>query len=304
MVGRSRVKVGFFGDGPWAHGALKRLVADVSVEVKFVCVRFGRPDQVLAALASGFGIPVLSHRDVNSDAFFDMARSYGADLFVSMSFDQIFKGRMINHPPLKAINCHAGKLPFYRGRNVLNWALINDEPEFGITVHYMDEGIDTGDIILQKTYPITDRDDYRSLLATAYEGCAGLLYDAVKLIQAGQARPVWQGSIDPVGMYCGVRREGDEAINWDSTSREVFNFIRALCRPGPMAASRLNGQEVRVNKARLVPGARAYINIPGQVLGRTGKGFYVKTRDTFIEVVEYEYKGKVKVGDRLGWAGR
>lgn len=283
---------------------MKRLVADASVEVQFVCVRFGRPDQVLAALASGLGIPVLSHWDVNSDAFFDMARSYGADLFVSMSFDQIFKGRMVNHPPLKAINCHAGKLPFYRGRNVLNWALINDEPEFGITVHYMDEGIDTGDIILQKTYPITDLDDYRSLLDTAYEGCAGLLYDAVKLIQAGQARPVRQGSIDAVGMYCGMRREGDEAINWDSTSREVFNFIRALCRPGPVASSQLNGQEVRINKARLVPGARAYINIPGQVLGRTGEGFYVKTRDTFIEVIEYEYKGKVKVGDRLGWAGR
>ena len=77
-----------------------------------------------------------------------------------MSFDQIFKEEIINIPPLKIINCHAGKLPFYRGRNILNWALINDEKEFGITVHYVDFGIDTGDSILQKNYEITDDDDY------------------------------------------------------------------------------------------------------------------------------------------------
>jgi methionyl-tRNA formyltransferase len=65
-----------------------------------------------------------------------------------MSFNQIFKSEIINLPRLKTINCHAGKLPFYRSRNILNWVLINDEKEFGITVHYVDEGIDTGDIIL------------------------------------------------------------------------------------------------------------------------------------------------------------
>ena len=64
-----------------------------------------------------------------------------------MSFNQILKKKIINLPHLKTINCHAGKLPFYRGRNVLNRVLINDENEFGITIHYIDEGIDTGDIV-------------------------------------------------------------------------------------------------------------------------------------------------------------
>ena len=73
-----------------------------------------------------------------------------------MSFNQIFRKDIINLTPIGIINCHAGKLPFYRGRNILNWVLINDEKEFGITVHFVDEGIDTGDIILQKTFPITD----------------------------------------------------------------------------------------------------------------------------------------------------
>ena len=96
-----------------------------------------------------------------------------------MSFNQIFKNNLINLPPLKIINCHAGKLPFYRGRNVLNWVLINDENEFGITVHFIDEGIDTGDIILQKTFKIDDTDDYQTLLSRAYKECGSILYDSI-----------------------------------------------------------------------------------------------------------------------------
>ncbi|MDR1522244.1 MAG: hypothetical protein LBS28_05280 [Streptococcaceae bacterium] len=85
---------------------------------------------------------------MNSKEVINLLKKYNADLFISMSFNQIFKSEIINLPRLKTINCHAGKLPFYRSRNILNWVLINDEKEFGITVHYVDEGIDTGDIIL------------------------------------------------------------------------------------------------------------------------------------------------------------
>lgn len=124
---------------------------------------------------------------------------------MSMPFNQIFRGEMIHMPRLKTINCHTGKLPFYRGRNVLNWVLINDEKEFGITVHYMDNGIDTGDIILQSSYPITDNDTYETLLKQAYTGCTDVLYEAVKKIQDGTAVRINQDSIDKIGMYCGMR---------------------------------------------------------------------------------------------------
>ena len=92
-----------------------------------------------------------------------------------MSFNQIFKKEIINLPLLKTINCHAGKLPFYRGRNILNWVLINDEKEFGVTVHYMDEGIDTGDIIMQDSFSISGLDDYSTLLLRSYEACAACI---------------------------------------------------------------------------------------------------------------------------------
>ena len=202
-------------------------------------------------------------------------------------------------PDSELINCHAGKLPFYRGRNILNWALINDEKEFGITVHYVDKGIDTGDIILQRTYPITDDDTYATLLERAYTGCADILYEAIKKLQAGTAKVIPQEEIDSVGFYCGMRQAGDEILDWNQSSRDVFNFVRAICPPGPAARTFLNAREMRINKVREIKGAHVYKNIPGQVLGKTEQGFIVKTQDTMVEVVDYDFAGQIRVGDRL-----
>ena len=293
------MKIGYFGDGPWAHNAFKKLVEDKTISIKFVTVRFDTQDSVLIALAKEHNIPVELSANINSNEFLQRINKYNVDLFVSMSFNQIFKTKTINYPHLKTINCHAGKLPFYRGRNILNWVLINDEKEFGITVHYVDDGIDTGDIILQKTYPITDDDDYGTLLERAYIGCADALYEAIKQIQAGTVKITKQNTIDSVGLYCGSRRQGDEFINWNSTSREIFNFVRAVAKPGPMATSTLNGRKIKINRVREIPSARKYINIPGQILGKTQSGFYVKTKDTFVEVIEYEYDGKIKTSERF-----
>ncbi len=293
------IRIGYFGDGPWAQDAFKKLVADETVEICFITARYDSRDPELLLLAAEHQIPVELSEDINSDEFLDRVEKYHVDLFVSMSFNQIFKARTINVPTLKTINCHAGKLPFYRGRNILNWALINDEKEFGITVHYVDEGIDTGDIILQRTYPVTDEDDYSTLLERAYIGCAEVLYDAIKDIQRGTVSVVRQETIDSVGMYCGRRQLGDEIIDWDRPSREIFNFVRALCKPGPIATTFLKGMPLRINRVREIRNARPYINIPGQVIGKTEAGFYVKTRDTFIEVLEYEYEGRIRLGDRL-----
>jgi methionyl-tRNA formyltransferase len=217
-----------------------------------------------------------------------------------MSFNQIFKERIINLPRLKTINCHAGKLPFYRGRNILNWALINDEKEFGITVHYIDEGIDTGDIILQRSYPITEEDNYATLLETSFIECARVLYDALKLVQSGEVERICQTDIHPVGFYCGRRGEGDEVLNWNQNSREIFNFIRAICKPGPMATTMNGNKIVKINSARLIENAPCYINTVGQIVGKTKDGYVVKTIDSTIEIKEIETEVQLKIGDKLG----
>jgi hypothetical protein len=147
------LRIGYFGDGPWSHRALTRLLADEALQIAFVCARNDAPDPVLKSMAAENALDFLSHPAINSAEFVDRMKRYRCDLFASLSFNQIFRRELMSLPPLRTVNCHAGKLPFYRGRNVLNWALINDEKEFGITVHYVDEGIDTGDVILQRAIP-------------------------------------------------------------------------------------------------------------------------------------------------------
>lgn len=293
------MKIGYFADGPWAHKAFDKIVSDNSLEIGFIMVRYDKRDAVLIKLAERYGIPAELSKNINSREFMNKVRKYEVDLFVSMSFNQIFKTEMINLPRYKTINCHAGKLPFYRGKNILNWVLINDEKEFGITVHYVNEGIDTGDIILQETYPITDDDNYATLLTKAYDGCADVLYRAIKMIQNNEVKSIKQQDIDPIGMYCGTRMPGDEVIDWNQTSREIFNFIRALCVPGPQATSWIDGKKNCINKARMVQESCSYKNTTGQVIGKSDEGFWVKTGDTILEILEYTYNGKVRIGDRL-----
>lgn len=294
-----QMKLGYFGDGPWAHEAFKKIAEDKSLKICFVTVRYDKADPDLIELAEKQQIPIEVCENINSEDFMRRIALYQVDLFVSMSFNQIFRTKMINYPRLKTINCHAGKLPFYRGRNILNWVLINDEKDFGITVHYVDEGIDTGDIILQRTYAITDQDDYGSLLNRAYKGCAETLYEAIKMIHEGRAVGLPQNSIDEIGTYFGMRSDGDEILDWNQTSREIFNFVRAISKPGPQARSFIGSKEIKINKVQLVQGSHKYKNTIGQVVGKKGGMFWVKTADTIVEVIDYTYDGVIRIGDRL-----
>lgn len=292
-----KISIGYFADGPWSHEAFKKINSDEFIEIKFIVPRADTQDKNLMNFANEHNIDYFILKDVNSADSIAKLKKYNCDLFVSMSFNQIFKKEIINLTKYKTINCHAGKLPFYRGRNILNWVLINDEKEFGITVHYVDEGIDTGDIILQETFPISDSDNYKTLLEVAYTECANILYKSIKLIQKNKTNPRKQESIHIHGMYCGRRIIGDEIINWNDTSRNIFNFIRSICFPGPKATSYIDGAEIKINNVTYLPNAPVYIGKPGQVLSKTKEGYLVKTRDSFIEIKEIE--GKIIVGKLL-----
>lgn len=293
------ITIGYFADGIWAQNALKLFVSDSSIVVKFLVPRFHIPDDRLVQQATECDIAILNHCNINDPDFIEIIRNYKCDLFVSMSFDQIFGKQIINLPLCMTINCHAGKLPFYRGRNALNWALINDEKEFGITVHAVDENIDTGDILVQRTYTITDDDNYATLLRTAEIECASLLYETVKTIVNGTMQLIKQSTIHPLGFYCVKRVSGDEMIDWNTTSREVFNFIRAVCPPGPSARSSINGKEIKIHKAVYLPDAPKYKGVPGSVVQRESLNFCVKTIDSYVRIVSWEYEGSIRIGDRL-----
>lgn len=294
-----KLRIGYFADGPWSHEALAKLLMDETIEIAFICARNDKPDEKLRLVSKEEGIDFFSHPRINSIEFFNLVFKYECDLLVSMSFNQIFRKSLINLPPLGLINCHAGMLPFYRGRNILNWVLINDESNFGITVHYIDEGIDTGDIILQHNYKIDDTDDYSTLLVRSYQGCGLILYEAVKIIQEGNVERKVQTDIDPKGSYCTTRIEGDEVLDWRQNSREVFNFVRAICRPGPQARTHLNGVEIKINKVNFFSSATKYKGIPGSVIGIDDGTFLVKTLDSFVSVTDWSGCPLPKIGDRF-----
>lgn len=295
----NKLNIGYFADGTWSHKAFEKLINDNDILISFICVRFDTKDETLKAYCKKYNIDYLKHENINSKEFLSIVTEYKCDLFVSMSFNQIFKSEIINLPKHKTINCHAGKLPFYRGRNILNWALINDEKEFGITVHFIDEGIDTGDIILQRTFPITDADDYSTLLEIAYVECANILYDSIKLFKHNKVQKIKQKDIHPIGFYCSQRKIGDEVLDWNQSSREVFNFVRSISNPGPMARAYINNKEMKINKVQFLKNAPIYKGITGAVLNKDKEGFFVKTQDSFIKIVEYEYNGTFRVGDRF-----
>ncbi|MBI5049144.1 MAG: methionyl-tRNA formyltransferase [Deltaproteobacteria bacterium] len=294
------VKIGLFLSYKWGKTTFERLVEDQNIEIKFVCLRGDEDTEEFQSDLKRQQIPFYKYKNINTYEFIKKIKNHGCDIFVSFGFNQIFKKEVLQINPSRFINCHPGKLPFYRGRNVLNWCLINDEKELGITVHFIDEGIDTGDIILQHMFPITDDDEYETLLNKTYEKSPELILEAIAMICCHKDMTVIkQNDIHPLGFYCGAREKGDEIIDWNQTSREVFNFIRAISKPGPMAQSFINGKEIRINKTKIIPNAPTYKGIPGQIIGVTLNGFAVKTKDSTLEIVDYEFNGKVKTGDRL-----
>jgi methionyl-tRNA formyltransferase len=295
----NQIKIGYFADGPWSHRALEKLISDPTVSIEFICARYDKPDPTLKEQADTYGIDFITHPKINSDDFFRKISGYICDLFISMSFNQIFRSKLIEYPRLKIINCHAGKLPFYRGRSILNWVLINDEKEFGITVHYVGEGIDTGDILAQRLFPITDKDNYETLLERAYSGCAELLCETVKQLKANNITRRPQSEIHPLGFYCTGRVEGDERLNWNQSSREIFNFVRALCRPGPEARAFCREAEIRINRVELLPKAPIFKGIPGAILDVCSDGVFVKTEDSYLKVVEWSGIDRFRIGDRF-----
>lgn len=278
------MKIGYFGDGRWAQRALGAIEQTKGLEICFVVARHEDPDVQLRRKAERLDVPFRTDSEVNDPSFVQWVRSQEVDLNVSMSFDQIIQRELRDAAPRGFINCHAGALPYYRGRSVLNWAIINGEEEFGVTVHYMDGGIDTGDIIEQRFAPITQTDDYASVLDKAVDLCATTLQSALVQLRDGNVDRIPQDEIHPTGFYCSRRREGDEWIDWSWTTERIHNFVRAIAPPAPGARTREGECQLVILESELISDAPTYIDRPGTIVGRDEQGNVVKTGDTTLRI--------------------
>lgn len=278
------MRIGYLGDGAWAHHAIDLVLAQPEFSIVFIGARHQNPDPILKAHAERCGVPFFAPARINAPEIVQELEALKPDVIVSMSYDQIIRRPLLTVPRQAFINCHAGALPFYRGRNVLNWALINGEASFGVTVHHVDEGIDTGDIIHQVHIPIGKDEDYGSVLAKAVSACPEALLSALQQIERGAAPRIPQHTIHPVGLYCGRRIEGDEIIDWSWPAQRLHNFIRALAAPAPGARAFAAGREFALLRSELVEGAPVYIGTPGEVVGKDSRGFLVKTSDSVVRL--------------------
>jgi methionyl-tRNA formyltransferase len=177
-------------------------------------------------------------------------------------------------------------LPKYRGRNVVNWAIINGEREIGLTAHFINEGIDTGDIIMQRSLPIGWTDTYGEVLSRVVDAFPSLVCDTVQQIADGKAQARPQDHLQAT--YFGGREEGDEWLDWSDTSLNLHNKIRAITRPGPGARTMLGEETIVIWRAFYDPSWAKYIAIPGQVVGRAKDGVIIKTGDSTLLIQEVQ----------------
>ena len=287
------MKIGYFADGPWSHEALELISKNSDMEIVFIVPRYDAQDPILKKWAKKLGVDYIPIKNVNSDDSIKKIDSYKADILVSMSFNQIIKRPLINLAKYKFINCHAGQLPFYRGCNVLNWVLINGEDKFGVTVHYIDEGIDTGDIIMQELSDISEIDDYASILNRATKICSQLLYKSLISIKNSSVKPIKQNSIDHRGSYCRRRIDGDEWIDWSLSSKKIFNFIRGITKPGPYARSTIDNKLILIHKAELIKNSDYIYEEDTGVVLNNDSGIIVRTGDSCIKITEYSFADKL-----------
>ena len=297
-------RIALFGDGPWAARSLELLAAQ---EYPIACVieRVAPSDASLGDAARTLGVPLLRPARASASAFVAELAALAPELGLSISYNQILRRALLDVPRLGVVNFHAGMLPRYRGRNVINWAIINGEEEIGLTAHLVDEGIDTGAILLQRSLPIGWTDTYGDVLQRVVDAFPALVTDTVRLVASGRATPVPQD--ESVATYFGGREEGDEWLDWSATSRELHNKIRAITHPGPGARTLLGDREVVIWRAHYEPQWPRYLATPGQVVGRAPDGAaIVKTGDSTLRICEVQFAGEESgaprwpIGTRLG----
>jgi methionyl-tRNA formyltransferase len=297
------LRILLFGDGAWATNSLLAL-REAGNQLVGLVVRAKPSSPELAKTARSLAIPVFQPQNPNSSDFVDMVVSLRPDLNLSISYDRIARSLLLESAPLGFVNFHAGKLPYYRGRNVINWAIINGEEEIGLTSHYADEGIDTGDIILQHTLPIGWTDTYGDVLGKVVESFPALVLDTLALIASGNVERRPQANLS--GTYFAGREEGDEWLDWTDTSLNLHNKVRAITRPGPGSRTLLGDRGVVVWRACYDPTWPSYLATPGQVVGCRQDGVLIKTGDSTLLLQEVQVEGEEptvprwRIGTRLG----
>ncbi|MBC1473302.1 methionyl-tRNA formyltransferase [Listeria grandensis] len=248
------------------------------------------------------GIPVYQPEKLRSSTELAELIGLDADLIVTAAYGQILPNELLDAPKHGCINVHASLLPAYRGGAPVHYAILDGKRETGVTIMYMVEKLDAGDMLARRSIPITDEDNVGTMFEKLSEVGASLLMDTLPDLLAGKITPEPQ-DVTQVTFAPNIKRE-QEKIDWTRDGRAIFNQIRGLS-PWPVAYTTLAGNPFKIWQARIEETDEA--TEAGRVVRTTKHDFAIATGDkTAIlpEIVQPAGKQKMAVADYMAGAGQ
>ena len=240
------------------------------------------PPVKTAALEAG--IRVAQPGTLRDDKFIEALRFLKPEFIVVIAYGKILPDAILETPEHGCLNVHASLLPNYRGAAPIAWAILRGDERTGITTMLMDEGLDTGPILLQQETDISRDDTAGSLSVRLARLGASLLIETLKGIRDGSVKPRVQSG---EASYAPPLRKEDGLIDWSRSAVEISNFVRGM-QPWPSAYCTLEGARVTILKAEPLEGS----GLPGTVI-RSSKGeLVIGTGKGLISLLELQPSGK------------
>jgi methionyl-tRNA formyltransferase len=222
-------------------------------------------------LAAARGIPCLVRKRVDDQESYEQIHEVASDILVSSDWRTWVAPRVYSLAKYGAINIHDSLLPSYGGFAPLNWALVNGESMVGVTVHFMNEEFDLGDIVLQSKIPVQLKDTATDLFQKTLALFPGMVLEALDLIESGRTN--WQAQDLAKATFFHKRSTEDNRIHWQRPATEIVNLVRAQADPYPNAFTYYKGNRIRVLEASVSP--KRYGGTAGRLFCPHGEGVVV-----------------------------
>lgn len=211
------------------------------------------------------------------------------DLIITCAYGQIIPKEILDYPKYKCINIHASLLPKYRGGAPIHHAIINGDEYTGITIMYMDEAMDSGDILYQEKIKIEENDNVGTMFNKLSDLGSKMIIDFLPKFLNGEITPIKQ-NVDEVTYAYNISKE-DEKIDFNNNSKDVFNKIRGL-NPFPVSYALLDDKRVKLYASRI--GSSDKNGEIGEIIHIYEDGIGIRTKDGEIIITELQFEGKKK----------
>lgn len=242
------------------------------------------------ALAETSNLPVYQPGKINQEEPFECVKALSPDVIVVVAFGQILPKRILEYPRWGCINVHASILPKYRGSAPINWAITKGERITGVTTILMDEGLDTGDILMQRAIEILPEETAGELHDRLAHVGAETLIATLERWTRGEIEPHKQK--DSEATLAPLLRKEDGLIDWGLPAEKIFNQIRGM-DPWPGAYTYLAGKRLKVFRGYIIE--KRSRKKPGTILDTSDEGISVSTGEGCLLITEVQLESRKRV---------